>query len=234
MRIAVLAGIHGNSLALNAVLQGIAAASGVDESWILGDLVAIGPDPLGVLECVSSLENVRFIRGNTDRYVTNGEMPWPLLEDAQKDPGLLGLHIHVARSFAWTTGALGASGWLPWLSRMPLERRQRLPDGTRVLAVHGAPGQDDGEGIHPETTAEQLLALLQGSCADLVLVGHTHAPFDREAGGVRVVTLAASAIPCRRTCEPATLFCRLNLAVTPLSSSGWTTTARQSSMPPGG
>jgi len=68
MRIALFSDIHGNSIALDAVLQDIQKQGGVDAYWILGDLVAIGPDPVGVLDRLTSLENTRFIRGNGDRY----------------------------------------------------------------------------------------------------------------------------------------------------------------------
>jgi predicted phosphodiesterase len=66
MRIAILDDIHGNELALNAVLRDIEARGGVNAYWILGDLVALGPQPVRVLEILSGLPNTRFIRGNTD------------------------------------------------------------------------------------------------------------------------------------------------------------------------
>ena len=50
MRIALLADIHGNAIALEAVLASIAREDGADEYWILGDVVALGPDPVGVME----------------------------------------------------------------------------------------------------------------------------------------------------------------------------------------
>ncbi len=49
-RIAVIADIHGNSLALDAVLEDIKRNGGVEAYWFLGDYVAIGPDPLGVMQ----------------------------------------------------------------------------------------------------------------------------------------------------------------------------------------
>lgn len=187
MKVALLADIHGNSIALDAVLAEIHASGGADEFWILGDLVAIGPDPVGVLERLDGLANARFLRGNTDRYVADGGQPWPDFSDSQRDPALLPLHIRVARSFAWTTGAVGATGWLPWLAQMPLEFRLELPGGTSVLAVHAAPGTDDGFGLHPHLSDEELAASVAAAGADLVLVGHTHSPFDRTVGGIRVV-----------------------------------------------
>jgi diadenosine tetraphosphatase ApaH/serine/threonine PP2A family protein phosphatase len=90
-------------------------------------------------------------------------------------------------SFSWTLGALAPAGWLPWLEALPLEMRARLPNGARVLCVHASPGNDDLHGIHPMTGDDELRELLRGAEADLVLVGHTHAPFERWLDGVRVV-----------------------------------------------
>ncbi len=67
MKIALLSDIHGNSTALDAVLKDIADQGGVGGTWVLGDLVALGPDPVGVLSRLANLSGARFIRGNTDR-----------------------------------------------------------------------------------------------------------------------------------------------------------------------
>ena len=75
MRIALLSDIHGNSIALDAVLTDIEQRGGVDEHWVLGDIVALGPDPVGVLERLTVLPADVFVRGNTDRYVVTGERP---------------------------------------------------------------------------------------------------------------------------------------------------------------
>ena len=50
MRLALLSDLHGNPIALDAVLADIDAMGGVDGYLVLGDLVAIGHDPAGVLE----------------------------------------------------------------------------------------------------------------------------------------------------------------------------------------
>ena len=186
-RIAILADIHGNLIALDNVLRDIEVSGGVEEYWLLGDYAAIGPDPIGVLKRLAALKNTRFIRGNTDRYLFEDVQPWPQLSDGEQDPDLLALAFRIARSFAWTTGAVGATGWLPWLAELPLEMRLTLPDGTRVLAVHSSPGTDDGFGIHPNLTDDGLREHVTGVSADLVLVGHTHVPFDRTIDRMRVV-----------------------------------------------
>ena len=83
MRLAILSDIHGNAIALKAVLADIERLGGVDALWILGDLVAIGPDPIGVLECIAALPQVYCTRGNTDRYVVTGERPSPSPAESQ-------------------------------------------------------------------------------------------------------------------------------------------------------
>lgn len=187
MKVAILADIHGNSIARNKVVEDIQSMGGVDEYWFLGDFVTIGPDPLGVLEQITHLSRARYLRGNTDRYINTGELPWPQFADIKKEPALAQLHIQVARSFAWTSGAIGASGWLPWFKELALDMRFILPDGSRVLAVHAAPGTDDGMGISFNISDEDLFELVSDVEAELVLVGHTHLPFDRTVETIRVV-----------------------------------------------
>src|SRR2546429_2069559 len=106
MRIALLSDVHGNSIALDAVLADVDECGGVDEYWVLGDLVALGHDPVGVLERIASLPAVRVIRGNTDRYVVTGGRPPPAVHDAMTDPDLVPVVAEIAGSFAWTTGCM--------------------------------------------------------------------------------------------------------------------------------
>ena len=108
MRIALLSDIHGNAIALNAVLTDIAAKGGADAYWMLGDLVALGPQPVQTLDILSILPNVHFIRGNTDRYVCTGDRPSPSIEEVKTNPHLLGALVEVASTFAWTHGMVTA------------------------------------------------------------------------------------------------------------------------------
>src|SRR5258705_5431915 len=101
MRIALLSDIHGNTIALDAVLGDVEANGGADEHWVLGDLVALGYDPAGVLERLTSLPNPLFVRGNTDRYVVTGERPPPSEGEVVADPALVPVIAEVAGTFAW-------------------------------------------------------------------------------------------------------------------------------------
>ena len=201
MRIALLSDIHGNPLALEAVLADIAAQGGVDTYWILGDFSSLGYDPVGVLERVTTLPNAFFTRGNHDRYTVTGERPGPTLEQAQAQPHLMPFLLVMATNLAWTQGYIRASGWWNWLAQLPLEVRLTLPDGTRVLGVHAAPGLDDGPGITPVLSDDELRVLLAPGEADLVIVGHTHVPLDRTIEQVRVFNLGSVSNPMRSRLE---------------------------------
>jgi len=182
----VLSDVHGNRAAAEAVIAD-GTACGVERWWVLGDLVAIGPDPVGVLELFAGMANLVATRGNTERYVLTGDRPFPQAEDVVADPGLLSLFAAVESSFAWTRGALSANGGLDWLAALPLEVRVDLDDGTRLLGVHASPGRDDGAGITPHRPDHELGAALFGAGADIVIAGHTHQPTDRRVDGIRAV-----------------------------------------------
>ncbi len=187
MKIALLADIHGNSLALDAVLADIQRRGGVDNYWILGDLCAIGYDPAGVLERLTALPNAIFVRGNVDRFVTTGERPDPDIQQARANPDSIPVLAEVSGSFGWTQGYLEATGWLDWLRNLPLERRIKLPNGKRVLLVHAAPGKDDGWGLNPALTDDELALEIIGCDADLIFVGHFHMPMNRHFHDVQIV-----------------------------------------------
>lgn len=187
MRIAVMADIHGNPIALDAVLEDIAVQGGADAYWVLGDLVALGYDPVGVLERLARMPGAVCVRGNTDRYVVTGERPGPMPAEAETDASLVARVVEIAGNFAWTQGAVRAAGWADWLAALPVEQRLRLPDGTRVLLVHAAPGADDGWGFRPDLDEASAASLLADCAAGLVCVGHTHTPQDRRVGEVRVI-----------------------------------------------
>jgi len=194
MRLAILSDIHGNPLALDAVLADIQSQGEVDAYWVLGDFAALGYDPVTPLEKVTALSHASFTRGNTDRYVVTEDLPVPP-EKALEDSALLPQVMEAVRSFSWTRGYVSAAGWLDWLTNLPLEVRLTLPDGTRLLGVHASPGRDDGPGIQPQHSDGKLEQRLSGCEADLVIVGHTHVPLDRRIGRIRVINLGSVSNP---------------------------------------
>ncbi len=197
MRIALLSDMHGNLVALDAVLADIATQDPVDAYWLLGDLAAMGPEPVGVVQRLRALPNLQAVRGNTDRWLTDIHQEFPLTPAAisqaaranESEP------LQLAYAMVWAQGALTASGDLAWIAALPLEYRTVLPDGTRVLCVHASPGQDDGLGVRPVMSDAEVAAALDDASADLLFVGHTHWALDRTVNGVRVVNLGSVSLP---------------------------------------
>jgi diadenosine tetraphosphatase ApaH/serine/threonine PP2A family protein phosphatase len=101
----------------------------------------------------------------------------------------------VAASFAWTAGVLSRRAELDWLAALPTTHRHIFPDGTRALAVHASPRSDEGPGIEPRRSDEELARLLSGCDADIVFAGHTHRPVDRRVGSIRAVNLGSVSNP---------------------------------------
>jgi predicted phosphodiesterase len=198
MKLGVIADVHGNEVALRAVLDD-AAGCRVDRWWVLGDLVLSGPRPAETLGLLRSLPGVEMLRGNTDRYVLTGEQPAPhaTAADAAGSVDLVERYGLMAAGIGWTRGVLGQAGLLDTLTSLPRELRLDLPDGTRVLGVHASPGADDGPGIRPGTPDDQLGGLLAGCAADIVIGGHTHRAADRTIGRIRALNPGSTGIPER-------------------------------------
>jgi predicted phosphodiesterase len=161
MRIAVIADIHGNVLALDAVLNDLESRGKVDLIVNLGDCVS---GPLWPRETMERLEQLGAVtvRGNHDRRVACD----PLEEMGPSD------------SFAhgWLTQAQ-----FDWLAGLPLQ----LEVAPSVLAFHARPNHDeryltesiaDGRLVRGSTTS--IVRRLEGLDAAyrLLLYGHSHRP----------------------------------------------------------
>jgi predicted phosphodiesterase len=208
MRLGLLSDVHGDLVALEAVVAD-GRARGVDAWWVLGDLVAIGPDPVGTLELLIALPGVRFISGNTDRYVVTGDRPPPTAADVLGDPSLRPIFDEVEASFDWTRDVLDRSGWLAWLAALPGDVRQAMPDGGHLVGVHASPWSDDGAGITPSTGEDELRSMLDAAAADILVGGHTHRVTDRLVDGRRVLNLGSVGNPI--TDDPRPSWCTIDV-----------------------
>jgi predicted phosphodiesterase len=193
MKYAILSDIHGNTIALDAVLN---ALSDVDAYLLLGDYCALGANPVGVLERICKLPNAIFVRGNTERYITRGyeHYPTPTIAEAVENPERVFVLAEMSRSFAWTQGMITAAGYFDWVVSLPLEQRLSLPDGSSVLMVHAAPNDDDNEGIVP-IDSDEIIAKRFACEEDIVMVGHTHWPQERRVNGKLIINAGSIGNP---------------------------------------
>jgi putative phosphoesterase len=199
VRLGIIADIHGNDVALRAVLND-AARLEVDRWWALGDLVLLGPRPAEVLELLQGLPGISTLRGNTDRYVLTGEQPAPhaTAADAAGSIDLVERFAAMAAGIGWTRGVLDQAGLLASLTGLPAQLRLQVPSGATVLGVHASPRADDGPGIEPGIADEELRTLLAGCGADVVIGGHTHFATDRFVDGIRALNPGSAGMPRTR------------------------------------
>ncbi len=172
-RIALFSDVHGNLVALDAVLADIEAA-GVHEVYCLGDLVGYGPDPAGVVERLRSLA-IPTIRGNYDDGIGNrrGECGCYYVTEQAKADG--------EASFAFTDAALDDADH-DWLAALPDDIRFEH-DGVRVLLAHGSPRKIN-EYLLLDREDKQLARLADQAEADVVCIGHVHIPYHRNLTAV--------------------------------------------------
>jgi len=184
-RLAVLADIHGNLPALEAVLDDIQRRGNPDAIWVLGDLVAFFPWLSETIDRLCALSNVSLLQGNTDRYLVTGQrhtIPIRSPEDWTQVSQALALRDE---SFRWMVEQLSYEDYI-FLRDLPDRLEMDLPGYGRVMGVHAAPGDDEAR-ILPETPDEDLRFYLNGRNLRLLLFGHTHVPMDRTIDGIQLV-----------------------------------------------
>lgn len=178
MRIAVLADIHGNLPALEAVIKH-AARHRADLTINLGDCISGSLWPRETCELLMSL-SWPTVRGNCDREV--GEMGRKELEDFD--------------ALAWDETNSGQKHWLATLP--PLID---MVDG--VLACHGTPSDDcdylidDIVGGQLSAPSPSVISKRLGPCkADVILCGHSHVPRScRSSDGRLVINPGSVGLP---------------------------------------
>ncbi len=184
MRIAVIADVHGNRIALEAVLAHLRAAA-PDLLVNLGDLVSGPFDPAGSADLQMAL-GCPTVAGNHERQVLEG--------GTGPSDAIARAHLSEAH--------------LAWMRGLP--RTLRL-GGGEVFACHGSPRGGDLEYLledvsagHPRLdTAEAILARLEGiGGARVVLCGHTHLARMLRIGDVLVVNPGSVGLPGYRAVEP--------------------------------
>lgn len=169
MRVAVISDIHGNALALEAVLEDI-AGQGADAILNLGDHFAGPIEPVRTAEILAGLDMIA-IRGNTDRYLL--EMPDGL--DAY-DRMTVEAMVPQTRD---------------WLQSLP----ETAQFEDQIFLSHGTPGSDeiywldrpDASGDFRASTRAEVEAELPALDFPVFCCGHTHVARVVELSDARIV-----------------------------------------------
>lgn len=187
MRTAVIADIHGNADALDAVLRDI-QRQGAGQIVVNGDVVNRGPDSVRALDTLLALPNVAFTLGNHDDLVLLWQGRSPLLPAPWFDDPFWG-------ATAWTARELERAGLLDVPRTWPLTLRLLGGAAGDVLLCHGTP-DDYRRGLSERTPPARVAEIAAQHGGPAVLVGaHIHRPADHTFGPVRVLNTGAVGSP---------------------------------------
>ena len=176
---AFVSDIHGNLKALEAVLAELATES-IADIFVAGDLLLGGPDSLEVWRTLQRV-GARCVRGVSDTALIEVDPRSLRAIDKQQQEML--------DRFAECRNTLGDLV-IEQLRRLPESLRLPLIDGTEVVMVHGSPHDASQEMSH-DLSDDELLALVAGDPADIVICGATHVPFSRDVDGVRIINVGS-------------------------------------------
>jgi predicted phosphodiesterase len=172
-RVAVLADVHGNAVALRAVAAEVVAGR-PDLVVFCGDLTW-GPLPGETWELIRDLPLPKlFVRGNAERALLEAEEP-----GTDRERWLLQQHSPA------TLEALGA-----FVESATVE----IEGLGRVRFCHGSPRSDE-ELVTPETPEKRMRALLDGVAEPTLVTAHTHIQFDRRVAGRRSINPGSVGMP---------------------------------------
>ena len=166
MRVLVVADIHGNRAALEAIREPF------DACVCVGDLVDYGPDPGSCVEWVR--ENVLYcVRGNHDHGVA---------QDVAVS-GVAGFRYLTSITRPLTVSAL-TTNQRRFLADLPTSRMFTI-GGKTFLLVHATPRDPMDEYALPDKAF--WAPRIAGLHVDYVLAGHTHQPYILPVNGTRIV-----------------------------------------------
>lgn len=177
MRLLLVSDLHGNELALDAVLAD-ARSAGFDQLICLGDVATLGPRPSAVLARLREL-GCPCILGNHDEFMLDA----PLVRSYSEFPVIVS-------SVDATREAL-SSDELSFIGTF--QRTLTLGD---VFLYHGTP-RSNMEDLLAVTPPERVDEMLDGKRAVVLAGGHTHVQMMRQHKGMLLVNPGSLGLPFR-------------------------------------
>jgi putative phosphoesterase len=178
-RVAVLSDVHGNAVALEAVLREVAEAN--PDRVVFGGDLTWGPLPEATRALVEPLEqSAIFVRGNAERA---------LAEAAGVDGA--GDELGARERWMLRRHSADTQAFLAGFVESAVVEVEVL---GAVRFCHGSPRSDE-ELITFATPEERMRALLDGVGERVLVSAHTHIQFDRHVAGIRSVNPGSIGMP---------------------------------------
>ncbi|EPX57874.1 hypothetical protein D187_004627 [Cystobacter fuscus DSM 2262] len=189
MRVAILADIHGNLPACEAVLEDIARVA-PDYIVAAGDLALRGAHPRETVELLFDRCHA-LIMGNTDCYLAGHYLGGAYRERDHWKTELL----------QWTRDQLGEA-WLKRLGAMPFSTRYSPRRGQDLFVCHANPRNLE-DSLDPTLDENTVRRYFQHLDAAACAFGHLHFPYRRRVGRLLIADVASAGIPRDGDLRPA-------------------------------
>lgn len=177
-KIAVIADVHGNYSALQAVLQDAHEQHATDY-MVFGDIGNRGPEPAACVQALQVLQPLAWVIGNHEEvYASLLHHRFVTFEKNQKA-------VVAIITSAFDREHLTATQFR-WLASRPLHQ-ELVIDGVKLSIFHATPTTSRGHQAEPVAKQQNFDALLAGSDADIALYGHTHQPLMRQTTDGRYI-----------------------------------------------
>jgi predicted phosphodiesterase len=181
-QLAILADIHGNLPALEAVQQDLSQFR-IDHVVVAGDTINVGPFSEQVVRRVID-EEWAVIRGNSELYLLDfGTSRAP---DEWNDPSEFPMLPWLDRQLSNHSKTVIAT----WPDVLSL----RFRDAPPIRVVHGSP-RDVSEGLFSNSSDEEIKTALAGIEERVVVAGHTHLSLDRTSERWRILNPGSVGLP---------------------------------------
>lgn len=180
MRIAVLADLHGNLPALEAVIADMQPFA-PEQVIVAGDVINWGPFSAEVLKRILDLRWA-VIRGNHEFYMLYHQTPFaPEHWRSFTTPDWLNHHIPRAERIR--------------IGGLPDELRLCYPDAPFIRVIHASPG-NHWLGLYPTQTSDtEVCDLLRGVEETTIIAAHTHLQMDRTVDRWHIVNPGSVGVP---------------------------------------
>jgi predicted phosphodiesterase len=166
MRTAIVSDIHGNAVALEALLADL-ERNPVDQVVCLGDVAQGGAQPR---EVIDRLRDLRWpvVLGNADAFLLDPE--------SGREP----VTPELLEVRAWSVEQLGQER-LDFIRAFPPTVEADLGEGQALLAFHGSPADYD-DVLLPALGDAEFRGFLDGCEAPVLAGGHVHLQYLRRVG----------------------------------------------------
>ncbi len=181
MKLALIADIHGNLTALDAVLDQLKSEA-PDKIVCLGDTAIFGPQPQQVLDRLYELK-CSMVMGNTDAWALKPK-PHPVTDE---ESGYFNdIELWGAKQLDFAYPVFIRNFW----ATVEVD----LENGMKLLCYHGSPLSYD-DPIEPDTPDDVLDGYFAGTTAQILAGGHTHVQFMRQYGDRTLLNPGSVGLP---------------------------------------